>query len=151
MQKKKPKKKPKPKNPDDISRNLIIRCLIAQPGSVFHIILKLLISSHVMAKELTPCLVTAVATTVVIWQMMQKRTKCCCELTPSFYTLCLQFIKKNEEKKCRLFSEQPHCDSKWICLSKDVKTISKWQAVKTTEGDGEEAQDSCKKCNSNFG
>lgn len=92
-------------------------------------------------KELTPCLVTAVATTVVIWQMMWKRTKCYCEFTPSFYTLCLQFIKRKEKEKCCLFSERPHCDSKWICLSKDVKTISKWQAMKATEGDGEGAQE----------
>lgn len=41
----------KPRNPRWNSRNLIIRCLIAQPGSVFHIILKLLTSSHVMAKR----------------------------------------------------------------------------------------------------
>lgn len=50
-----------------------------------------------------------------------------------------------------MFSGQPHCDSKGRCLSKEVKTISDWQAMKTTEWDGEEAKDSCKKCHSNFG
>lgn len=48
--KNKKQKKQTNKNPDDISRNLIIRCLTALLGSVFHIILKLLALSHVTAK-----------------------------------------------------------------------------------------------------
>lgn len=63
----------------------------------------------------------------------------------------MSLVHKEEGRKATFFSGQPHCDSKWRCLSKEVKTISDWQAMKTTEGDGKEAQDSCKKCNSNFG
>lgn len=65
----------------------------------------------------------------------------------------MSLVHKEEGREERLpfFSGQPHCDSKWRCLLKDVKTVSDWQVMKTTNGDGEEAQDSWKKCNSNFG
>lgn len=66
----------------------------------------------------------------------------------------MSLVHKKEGGKERppffFFSGQPYCDSKRRCLSKDMKTMD-WQAMKTTEGNTEEAQGSYKKCPSSSG
>lgn len=117
MQENKKNQKNNPtKNPDDISRNLIIRCLIALPGSVFHIILKLLALSHVTAKLADTMLGYSCCHNSSYLASDVKEDKVLLWACTKLLHIMFLVHKEKERKAAFFLAGQPRCDSK--CLSK---------------------------------